>query len=136
MSGEVQVEPGMFVQPLADVLVFVGGVVVADQVDRQIFGNLTIDGLEELQPLLMPMARHTLPDHHAGQHVQSAWTDYQFGSSPHTRGAHTASARIPPASGDHPPIRGEHQLTFFTVTGPDHPRIRGEHTDFAHHERS
>jgi hypothetical protein len=30
--GEVEVEPGVFVQPLADVFVLVGGVVVQDQV--------------------------------------------------------------------------------------------------------
>src|ERR1700694_5215891 len=68
----MQVEPRMIVQPLADVLVFVGGVVVQDQVDRQVFGHLAVDGLEELQPLLMPVARHALPDHRAGQHVQSS----------------------------------------------------------------
>ena len=47
-----------------------GGVVVQNQVDRQVFGHLTVDGLEELQPFLMPVPRHALADDHAGQHVQ------------------------------------------------------------------
>jgi hypothetical protein len=69
MSGEMQVEPGMIVQPRADVLVFVRGVVIQDQMDRQVLGHSAVDGLEELQPFLMAVARHALPDHRTGQHV-------------------------------------------------------------------
>ena len=53
----MQVEPGVFVQPLADVVVLVGGVVVQDQVDLQVLGHLAVDGLEEFQ---------TTPDAGAG----------------------------------------------------------------------
>jgi hypothetical protein len=45
----------MTVQPLADVLVLMGCVVIQDQVNRQVFGYLAVDGLEEFQPLLMPV---------------------------------------------------------------------------------
>ena len=48
----------------------VGGVVVQDQVDLQILGHLPVDGLEELQPFLMPVPRQALADDHAGQHVE------------------------------------------------------------------
>src|SRR6476659_10803471 len=68
--GEVEVEPGVFVQPLADVFVLVGGVVVQDQVDLQVRGHLPVDGLEEFQPFLMPVPRRALADDHAGQRVQ------------------------------------------------------------------
>jgi hypothetical protein len=66
----VKVKTGVFVQPRADVVVLVGGVIVQDQVDLQILGHLPVDGLEELQPFLMPVPRHALADDHAGQHVQ------------------------------------------------------------------
>ena len=47
----MQVEPFVSLQPVLDVGVFVGGVVVQDQVDLQAAGDLGIDGLEEGQEL-------------------------------------------------------------------------------------
>ena len=72
------------------------------------------------------------------------------GSSPHTRGAHTAYTIIKSMDSDHPRIRGEHvskcgfcvlpgwiipayagstcATVLLTLASRDHPRIRGEHT--------
>jgi len=66
----VQVEAGVLGQPLLHVDVFVGVVVVQDQVDLQAVGNLAVDGAQEFEELLVAVAGQTLPDHHAGQHVQ------------------------------------------------------------------
>ena len=43
------------VQPADDLLVFVGGIVVADQVDLFLLGDGLIDEAEKFQPLLMPV---------------------------------------------------------------------------------
>ena len=61
---------GCLSSQLADVFVLVGGVVVQDQMDLQVVGDLSVDGLEEFQPFLMPVPRHALADDHAGQHVE------------------------------------------------------------------
>ena len=70
-SGEVELEPWVFVQPDPQSRVFVGGVVVDDQVNRQIVGDLVIDGAQELHELLMTVAGQTLSDDRAGEHVES-----------------------------------------------------------------
>jgi len=51
----VQVESLVPLEPAFDVLVFVRGVVVQDQVHLESSGDLAVDGLEELQELLVPM---------------------------------------------------------------------------------
>ena len=43
--------------------VFVGGVVVQDQMHRKPFGHLPVDGAEELQEFLVPVPGQALPDH-------------------------------------------------------------------------
>ena len=53
-----------------DVGVLVGGVVVQDQMDLQVAGDLGVDGLEEDQELLVAVPGQALADHRAGQHVQ------------------------------------------------------------------
>ena len=53
--GEVEVEPRVFVQPVRNVFVLVGGVVVAGLGGSQVRGHLRVDGLEEFQPFLMPV---------------------------------------------------------------------------------
>ena len=49
---------------------FVGGVVVEDQVNRQVLGDLAVDGAQELQELLMTVPGQALSDDRAGQHVE------------------------------------------------------------------
>jgi len=68
-GGEVQVEPGMFVQPVPHGGMLVGGVVVADQVHVKPFGHLTVDGVEEAEELGVPVAGQALADDAAGQHI-------------------------------------------------------------------
>jgi hypothetical protein len=53
--GEVQVESRVAHQPVLDRLGFVGGQVVADQVDVQVGGDLPVDGVEELSELDRPV---------------------------------------------------------------------------------
>jgi len=45
-----------FRKPSRDLGMLVGGVVVSDQMNRQTGGNFAVDGLEEGEPLLVPMA--------------------------------------------------------------------------------
>ena len=66
----MELEPGMFVQPGTHGGVFVGGVVVDDQMDRQIFGYLAVDGAQELHELLVAVPGQTLSDDRAGEHVE------------------------------------------------------------------
>src|SRR5680860_258418 len=54
---EVQTEARVLGQPALDVGVLVGGVVVQDQMNVQALGGLPVDGLEELQELLVAVSR-------------------------------------------------------------------------------
>jgi hypothetical protein len=53
--GEVDTEALVTVQPAGNFLVFVCGIVVADQVDMFFLGDGLVDQAEKLQPLLMPV---------------------------------------------------------------------------------
>ena len=53
----MHVEPGMPPQPLLDLRVFMGGVIVGNDVDFQFSGALPIDQFEKGEPFLMTMAR-------------------------------------------------------------------------------
>jgi len=48
-------EAGMLGQPLLNVGMLMGGVVVHDQVQLQVFARAAVDQTQELEPLLMPM---------------------------------------------------------------------------------
>ena len=48
----------------------VGGVVVEDGVDHLAGRDLALDGVEEADELLMPVALHAAADHRAVEHVQ------------------------------------------------------------------
>jgi len=61
---------GVFGQPRPDGGVFVGGVVVADQMHLQAFRDLPVDLAQEPQELDVPMPGQAVTDHHAGEHVQ------------------------------------------------------------------
>src|SRR5580658_814334 len=56
-------------QPFSDVGVLVGGVVVEDRMDGLAGGALALDGVEETDELLMPMALHVAADHGSVEHV-------------------------------------------------------------------
>ena len=60
----------MFVQPGPHGGVFVGGVVVEDQVNPQLGGDLAVDGAQELHELLMTVPGQAPSDDRAGEHVQ------------------------------------------------------------------
>ena len=51
----MHVEAGMLGQPSLDLRMLVGGIVVGDQMDRQVLRCFPVDFLEEGQPFLMPM---------------------------------------------------------------------------------
>ena len=48
----------------------VGGVIIEDHVHDLACGDLGLDGVEEADELLMPMALHVAADHRAVEHVQ------------------------------------------------------------------
>jgi hypothetical protein len=52
----MDMEALMTFQPADDLLVFMRGIVIADQVDMFFFGDGLIDQAEKLQPLLMPVS--------------------------------------------------------------------------------
>jgi len=49
----VHAEPGMALQPLLDLGMFMGGVIVGDDMDVEIGRGLLVDQLEEGEPFLM-----------------------------------------------------------------------------------
>ena len=61
---------GMGCEPRADFLMFVSGVVVEDGMNDFADGNLSLDGVQKSDELLMPVALHVLPDHGAVKDVQ------------------------------------------------------------------
>ena len=66
----MQVEPPVPLQRGLHGGVIVRGVVVQDQMHLEVARNFAVDGLQEDQELLVPMAGQALTDHRAGQHVQ------------------------------------------------------------------
>jgi uncharacterized protein GlcG (DUF336 family) len=56
-------------QPSSNGGMLVGGVVVDNRVDRLSGRNLALDGVEEANELLMPVALHVLTDHGSVEHV-------------------------------------------------------------------
>ena len=68
--GEVEDPAGLARQPFMHVGVFVGGVVVEDQVDHLAGRNGPLDGVQEAEELLVPVARHALADHRAVEDVE------------------------------------------------------------------
>ena len=67
---EVERPARMTSKPLDDLRMLVGGVVVHDGVDGLARGDLALDGVEEADELLMPVALHAAADDLALQHVQ------------------------------------------------------------------
>lgn len=68
--SEMQMEPGMAPDPGLDLRMFVGSIVVHDQVQVRPVRCFAIDLFEELDELLMPVTRHTVADHFAIDHTQ------------------------------------------------------------------
>ena len=60
----------VLLQPGADVGVFVSAVVVDDQVQVELCGELTVEGAQELRELLVAVARQALADDAAVQGVE------------------------------------------------------------------
>src|ERR1700741_593665 len=68
--GEVEGRAGRASEPFARGGMLVGGVVVQDRVDRLAGGDLALDGVEEADELLMPMALHVAADDGSVEHVE------------------------------------------------------------------
>src|SRR5712691_3115551 len=68
--GEVEVEARMLGEPGLDVVVFVGAVVVDDQVQLALAGELAVEVAEELEELLVSVARQALADDAAVERVE------------------------------------------------------------------
>ena len=62
MWGEVEDKPRMFFEPLHDVGMFVGGIVVDDDMDRLFLRHSGLDDVQKPDELLMAMALHALAD--------------------------------------------------------------------------
>jgi hypothetical protein len=59
-------------EPLPHLRVLVDGVIVEDHVNRLSDRHLRLNGIQEADELLMPMALHTSADHLAFEHVESS----------------------------------------------------------------
>ena len=57
-------------QPLADVLVLKGGVVIKDHMHGLVYRNVVFQPIEETDELLMPVALHVAPEDRAIEHVE------------------------------------------------------------------
>jgi hypothetical protein len=68
--GEVEDKPPMFFEPLHDVGMLVGGIVVDDDMDRLFLGHSGLDDVEKPDELLMAMALHALADHLALKNIE------------------------------------------------------------------
>ena len=67
---EVKGEAGMAVEPLADLGMFVCGVIVEDDVHRLVAGNAGVDGVQKADELLVPMLLHVPADNGAIENVE------------------------------------------------------------------
>ena len=68
--GEMERPSGMALEPLLDLGVLVGGVVVEDHVDALAGGNVALDDIEKADERLMAVALHVAADDSAVEHVQ------------------------------------------------------------------
>src|SRR6185312_11699757 len=67
---EMHVETGMLGQPSLDRRVFMGRVVIRDQMQAEAFGGAAVDEPEKLKPFLVTMALHAFADHLAGGDIK------------------------------------------------------------------
>jgi len=67
---ELEVEPWMALQPRLVLSMYVGRVVVGDEMDIPIFWGLAIDLIKDADEFLVPVALYTLADDFACQYVQ------------------------------------------------------------------
>ena len=67
---EVKGPAGMAGEPLADLRMFMGGVIVDDRLDRLSRWSPLLDGVEEANELLMAMALHVAADYCAVEHIE------------------------------------------------------------------
>ena len=68
--GEVEDKPPMLFEPCHDVGMFVGGVVVDDDMDRLFPGHSGLDDVQKPNELLMAMALHALADDFALKDIE------------------------------------------------------------------
>jgi len=68
--GEVEGPAGMPVEPLADLRMLVGRIVVDDGVDRLSRRHLRFDGIEEANEFLVSVALHVMADDGAIENVE------------------------------------------------------------------
>ena len=71
---------------------FVGGIVVGDQVDIQMLGRGGVDPAQELEPFLMTMSRHALADHLAGGNLERG--EQRGGAMPFVIMGHGSAAAL------------------------------------------
>jgi len=67
---EVQMKPRVLGQPVLDVRMLVGGVVIDDQMDRQVLVRLPVQLPHKAKELIMAVLRQALADDRAGLDIQ------------------------------------------------------------------
>lgn len=70
--GEMEGPARVAVEPGADLVFFVSGVIVEDHMDCLVRRHLALDAVEEADELLMAVALHVLCDDRAVQHVEGS----------------------------------------------------------------
>ena len=68
--GVVEHEAGMTIEPSPRFGMLVRPVIIEDDVDDLADRNLGLDGVQETNELLMPMALHAAPDDLAVEHIE------------------------------------------------------------------
>lgn len=68
--NEMQMETGVATEPGFDSWMFVGAIIVHDQMEVELVWCLRVDFLEEPDELLMPMTRHAVANNLSVEHAQ------------------------------------------------------------------
>ena len=68
--GEVQMKTRVLVEPCRHLGMLVGGIVVEHEMEIEFWRSVAVDGSQEAQELLMPVALHALADHRPGGDIE------------------------------------------------------------------
>jgi len=71
-DGEVEGPAGMAGEPLTDLFMLVGAVVVENDMDHLARRDVALDHVQEAKELLVPMALHVAADNGTVEHVESS----------------------------------------------------------------
>ena len=71
-GNEMQMEPWVTFQPGSNTRMFMGSIIVDDQVQSQIGRHFGVDAFQKPNKFLMSVTRHAIADHSAIEHAKSS----------------------------------------------------------------